>query len=71
MAKRDLGASLHALVGAVIVVLFAGGYLREALWDGHGWSLTLHQWIEAVSWGLGGLVAAFFVWPMVRRFRKS
>jgi hypothetical protein len=64
------GTVLHALGGAVITgaavligipgwlpVLLVGvaGWLRE-VWQ-HDLRLTLHQWIEALAWGVGSALS--------------
>jgi len=51
--RRDLGALWHGLAGGVVGALAVVGYGREALQ--HGWSLSLHQWIEGAAWPAGGL----------------
>jgi len=52
MAK-DRGWQLHAAVGGVIGALAVLGIGREVVQ--HGWSLTAHQWLEALAWPVGGL----------------
>ena len=70
--QRDLGALWHALGGlaigalaglfgwiaaaGVLVALAAGGWLREAIQ--HDPALTGHQWLEAMSWPIGGALGA-------------
>lgn len=63
-----MGAILHALVGALIMAsaVFGGafGLLGAIVLYGigremtqHDFSLTLHQWVEALAWGAGAAVA--------------
>lgn len=49
--KRDW--TLHFAGGALIGLLAIVGYGREVIQ--HDWSLSPHQWWEAVTWPLGGL----------------
>ena len=53
--RPDRGWALHAAAGGVVGLLFALGYGREVAQ--HVWSLTAHQWLEALAWPAGGLVA--------------
>ena len=63
------GTPLHALGGGIItatallvgipwfvpiLVLILGGWIREVLQ--HDLTLTLHQWIEALAWPVGGVL---------------
>lgn len=67
-SKRDPGKWLHLGAGFLTICLFLGGYLREV--QQHDWSLSLHQWIEALAWGIGGLIGWFFGVPLFKRFLK-
>lgn len=50
-----LAAYAGTLVG-VVGLLFVLGFLREQAQ--HDWRLTAHQWLEALAWGVGGLLGA-------------
>ena len=71
--KRDLGWLWHTLAGAalaavavlpvpwwlVLPALLAAGFAREVVQ--HDWWLSLHQWVEAVAWPLGGMLGVALV----------
>lgn len=74
---KDWGWLWHGLAGlslgfaatyvgslvSVVVLLLLLGYLREQAQ--HGWKLTLHQWGEAIAWGVGGILGGLL--PLVSR----
>lgn len=68
----DNGAALHLGAGGLIVGLAIVGISREIIQ--HDWSLTLHQWIEALAWPVGGILVAFVGIPLaqwiIKRNRK-
>lgn len=65
--SRDLGWAWHGLAGGVVGALGVFGFAREVLQ--HDWTLSLHQWIEALAWPAGGLVVVV-VGSMVLARRK-
>ena len=64
---KDPGWLLHLVVGGMIMLLALLGVGREVLQ--HDWSLSLHQWIEGLSWPAGGIFVAFVGWPLLKRLR--
>ena len=53
--SKDRGYLLHAGAGLVVGALAVLGIGREVLQ--HDWTLSPHQWLEALAWPAGGLAA--------------
>jgi hypothetical protein len=50
------GWTFVPFIGVILITLF--GYIREKVQHDFN-PLSQHQWIEAITWGLGGLTSLF------------